>query len=155
MMPTLCYLLAASLQATGAWPRIEASFELRDLPGNPFVLADNDLRVTFAAPDGKPVTVPAFFDGGTTWRARLSPTSAGRWTVAGMTRNGQPLAVQAQPASFDVTGEPRAGIVRLVDGRFQRDGGEAYLPIGCNIGWGDRSGDVPWYMDRFAAAGCN
>lgn len=155
MMPTLCCLLAASLQATGAWPHIETSFELRDLPGNPFVVADNDIHVSFAAPDGKVTTVPAFFDGGTTWRARLTPGAVGRWTVASLSRNGQPLTVTPQPRTFDVTGEPKPGIVRLVDGRFQRDGGEPYLPLGCNIGWGDRNGDVPWYMAKFAAAGCN
>ncbi len=76
-------LLLLSL-LTGAGPaglRVEVSFELPRVQHNPFDFTANDVQATFLAPDGRERARPAFFDGGTTWRARLSPDqpAPGAW----------------------------------------------------------------------------
>src|SRR5262249_15522462 len=52
----------------GAGPKLEASFELVGVTGNPFDDTENDVRVTFRGPRGEITPLPAFFDGGSTWR---------------------------------------------------------------------------------------
>src|SRR5437660_11789725 len=52
------------IRGRGTYPKVEASFELGDVKGNPFDFAENDVIVTIAAQDGHTVKVPAFFDGG-------------------------------------------------------------------------------------------
>ena len=42
-------------------------------------IRDVTISVTFSGPDGAEVTVPAFWDGGDTWRVRFSPQTAGEW----------------------------------------------------------------------------
>ena len=42
-------------------------------------IRDVSLSVTFSGPGGAQVTVPAFWDGGQTWRVRFSPPTAGEW----------------------------------------------------------------------------
>lgn len=48
---------------------LQTGFDIPALTGNPFDLSQNDVRVTFKAPNGITGTIPAFFDGGTTWCA--------------------------------------------------------------------------------------
>ena len=38
------------------------------------------MEAVFNAPSGTTLTVPAFWDGGRTWRVRFSPTEPGKWT---------------------------------------------------------------------------
>jgi hypothetical protein len=45
---------------------------------NPYVEAS--ATATFAAPDGRTLALPLFWDGGTTWRLRFSPNALGRWS---------------------------------------------------------------------------
>ncbi len=156
MIWAACLLLAGSVSAPGLWPRIETSFELPALAGNPFDCVANDVQVTWTAADGSTRRVPAFFDGGTTWRARLAPDAAGTWQVGAVTHNGAPLTVAAIPAQFAVTGEPGLGYGRVRDdARGLLRGDEPYLPLGCNVGWSNQSGTVPEHLTRLAEAGCN
>jgi len=125
----------------GTYPKVEVRFELPDVKGNPFDYTENDVLVTFTTPDGRSVRVPAFFDGGKTWRVRYTPTTSGRHTISNVTLNGTP----AQPdkldrREFDVTGSPQPGFVRRDPKdrtRFVFDNGNNYYPIGHNVGWGD------------------
>ena len=153
----LAHLLAVAATPTGhgVYSRLEATFELPGLQGNPFDFTVNDVQATFRSPDGREVTRPAFFDGGSTWRARLAPDRAGTWRLATVTRNGQAVSVSSQ--TFTVTGEPQPGYLRVAaDGRgFVFDDGAPYYPLGCNIGWGNRDHDVPYYLTRLGEAGIN
>ena len=40
-----------------------------------------DVRVSFSGPSGRVKTVPAFWDGGATWRARFCPDEPGDWSA--------------------------------------------------------------------------
>jgi hypothetical protein len=135
-------LLCLALQAVAAgktYPMIEAAFDLPQVKGNPFDFTQNDVLVTFAAPDETDVTRPAFFDGGQTWRVRLTPTSPGRYTVRSVTLNGRAANPQnLGPLEFNVPDDPRPGFVRIDPDnnmRFILDDGSPYYPVGYNLGW--------------------
>ena len=100
--------------AGGTYQKLEAAFELPQVQGNPFDFMQNDVKVSFAGPDGSEATLPAFFDGGQTWRVRDTPTAPGRYTIRAVTLNGQDARPRnLQPSEFEVTGRPRPGFVRL------------------------------------------
>lgn len=129
------------VRARGSYPKVEASFELPDIQGNPFDYTENDVLVTFSTPDGRSVRVPAFFDGGKTWRVRYTPDTQGRLTITSVSRNGVPVQPEKfDRREFDVTGTPKPGFVRRDPkdrSRFIFDNGNNYYPIGHNVGWGD------------------
>ena len=141
--------------------RVEASFSLPNLAGNPFDYTQNDVRATIQAPDGSSVQIPAFFDGGTAWRVRYHPAGAGRYTVTALTRNGSPIpSTDLAPRTFSVAGNGGAGFVRRDlknDTRLVFDSGAAYYPIGNDAAWG--KGDNPAYLlgilDKMGASGEN
>jgi hypothetical protein len=150
-------LLPLLLLTAAAYPRLEVAFELPNLTGNPFDYRDNDVQVTFAGPDGASFTAPAFFDGGATWRARHTPDRPGRWRVNGVSLNGKEIALRFEPLP-EVSGPATPGFVRIDPAdpkRFVTSDGAPYLPLGHNIAWGDRQGDVPWYLKQLGAAGGN
>lgn len=53
--------------------------------GNPF---DASIKVTFNAPGGGNKTVEAFYDGGSTWKARCYVNKVGKWTWSGGGKSG-------------------------------------------------------------------
>jgi len=159
---TLILLGCASLLVNAAPPtgrgvgaRVEFAFELPGLPGNPYDFTVNDVQATFGASDGRALTRPAFFDGGTTWRARIAPDMVGDWRLAKVTVNGADRGLTAGPLRVDALTDP--GLVRLAaDGRgFVFDDGTPYYPLGCNVGWGNRDHDVPYYLTKQGEAGTN
>jgi hypothetical protein len=125
--------------ANGTYPMQEAAFELPQVKGNPFDFMQNNVLVTFVAPDGSKVERPAFFDGGQTWRIRLTPTLPGKYTIQTVTLNGQDAKPQKlQPSEFDVAAPSTPGFVRLDpqnNKRFVLDDGSPYYPMGYNLGW--------------------
>lgn len=129
----------------GTYPMIETSFELPSVPGDPFDYEKVNVQVTFRRPGGSSVVIPAFFDGGKTWRARLTPTAPGHYSVVAVTLNKE-LAHEEklQPAQWDVTGEPQPGFVRIDradPARFVFDSGQRFYPLGNNEAW--PSSDMP------------
>ena len=50
------------------YPKIDAAFNITSLATDPFDYTQTDVRVQIAQPDGTTNSLPAFFDGGTTWR---------------------------------------------------------------------------------------
>ncbi len=139
----------------GAYARIEGSFTIEKLTGNPFDIEQNDIEVTLRPADGDVVRVPAFFDGGATWRFRYTPDRPGAIEVTGVSNKREPIEVaDLSERSFVVSGNPTAGFVRVSSadpGRFAFDDGSAYLPVGHNMAWGD----VPAMVTRAGAAGLN
>src|SRR5438552_2527066 len=88
----LSALLAVGLSVhADSYAKIEASFAITNLATDPFDYTVTDVRVQIIQPDSSTISLPAFFDGGTTWRVRHSPTLAGMYQVTGITLNSQPL----------------------------------------------------------------
>ena len=70
-----------NIPAQGTYPKIEASFNITNLTTDPFDYTVTDVRVQILQPDNSTVLLPAFFDGGTTWRVRHTPTLAGVYSI--------------------------------------------------------------------------
>ena len=92
-------------------------------------------------PDSSTVSLPAFFDGGTTWRVRHTPTMAGLYSISNITLNGSPLSFSnLSPASWTVTGFPTSpGFVRVDPAnprRFITSNGRRFFPVGQDVAWG-------------------
>ncbi|MDX1932019.1 MAG: DUF5060 domain-containing protein [Capsulimonadales bacterium] len=149
--------LSAPPSPTGAgtYAALETSFELPGLTGNPFDATENDIRATFAAPGGRSVTTLAFFDGGSTWRVRYTPTAAGTYELRSITRNGRPFPFSSQSAKrFVVQGKPTPGFIRVDPKhptRLAFENGAPYYPIGHNVAW--KSGDTPDVAEIFDRMG--
>ncbi len=131
---------APGFAQTAAYPRLEASFTLSGVATDPFDYVATDVKVRIAAPDSTTNTVPAFFDGGSTWRVRHTPMAAGTFTVAGITLNGSPVSVGSlQPSAWKVAGQPISpGFVRRDPSnpqRFITSNGRRFYPIGHNVAW--------------------
>lgn len=124
-------------RSRGTYARIEGSFELPDIQGNPFDYTENDVMVTVMTPDNRNVKLPAFFDGGKTWRVRYSPDLSGRHQITKVQVNGRDVQPQKfDRRDFDVSGSPDAGFVRKDTRdktRFAFDNGNSYFPLGQNV----------------------
>ena len=83
-----CGLAGLASARYAAYPKIEASFNITGISTDPAVLFDyaqTDVKVDVLQPDETTVTLPAFYDGGTTWRVRHTPTMAGDFQITGIT----------------------------------------------------------------------
>lgn len=135
-------LIAGSAPANpgDSYPRIEASFNLPNFATDPFDYTTTDVRVQIVQPDGSSVSLPAFYDGGSTWRVRHTPLAPGPYRIAVVTLNGQPVsAANLQPTAWNVT-DPATGpgFVRVDPAnprRFITDSGRRYFPVGENVAW--------------------
>ncbi len=76
ILTILSICVPAQIHAQGTYPKIEASFTVNTPIADPFDYS-NDVRVLMVQPDASTISLPAFFDGGTTWRVRHTPTMAG------------------------------------------------------------------------------
>ncbi|WP_157947562.1 DUF5060 domain-containing protein [Abditibacterium utsteinense] len=146
-------------RAARTFSKIETSFRIAGEISDPFDFTKNDVRAAIRLPDGKILSLPAFFDGAQTWRVRHTPGAAGKYQVVAITRNGQKLPVQTEPQSWIVDGETQPGFVR-VDAknprRFALDSGARYYPFGTNAAWtGGDAPDYPVWFSRFKASGQN
>ena len=136
---SLCALLAMTIAARAAsYPKIEASFSITNLATDPFDYTVTDVRVQILQPDSSTLSLPAFFDGVTTWRVRHTPMLPGVYQITGITLNGQALVVSnLQPASWAVSGTPTGpGYVRVDPAntnKFITSNGRRYFPIGHNV----------------------
>jgi hypothetical protein len=158
--PVLIFCIVRTALAGGSHPMLQTSFDIPVITGNPFDLSQNDVRVTFKAPNGITGTIPAFFDGGTTWRARFTPTTPGIYSVTAVTLNGQDAnPVNLNPTQFQVAGSVAPGFIRLDPKnkmRFIFDDGSPYYPLGFNLAWrGDGQPPLTQSLDRMGAAGVN
>ncbi|GAB4465269.1 MAG: hypothetical protein OHK0029_35790 [Armatimonadaceae bacterium] len=140
---------------TGSFRPIEISFQLSDLTGNPFDYQENDIRVSLQGPDGKAVSLPAFYDGDSTWRIRHTPSRTGKYRVREVTRNGKKVSPKGlMPSEVTVSEDSLPGFVRVDPKnplRFAFDNGTTYYPVGMNVAW--KSGDTPDVPDFFARMG--
>ena len=132
--------VAPNLQGARAYAPIEAAFDWPGFAGDPFDYARHDVRVSVRTPSGATVSLPAFFDGGATWRVRHSANAAGIYRVTGVFDNGHKLPLRARPQRWKVgaTSKPAGQWVRL-DARnarrFALSGGARFYPFGLNQAW--------------------
>jgi len=147
-----CHLI--KIQAQGTYPKIEASFNITSLTTDPFDYTVTDVRVQILQPDNSTVSLPAFFDGGTTWRVRHTPTIAGVYSIQGVNLNGTPISVaNQQPVSWTIAGPPTdAGFIRVDPSnprRFITANGKRFFPRGENVAWdanGHNVTNIFWKM---------
>jgi hypothetical protein len=128
------------IHAQGTYGKIEASFTVNAPIADPFDYS-NDVRVLIVQPDSSTVSLPAFNDGGTTWRVRHTPTMAGVYSISNITLNGSPLSFShLVPASWTVTGFPTSPGFVQVDPtnprRFITSNGRRFFPVGQDVAWG-------------------
>jgi len=152
---SVCALTKISAQ--GTYPKIEASFNITNLATDPFDYTATDVRVQIVQPDSSLVSLPAFFDGGTTWRVRHAPTMAGVYSISNVTMNGTSLSVvNLQPASWTVTGFPTSvGYVRVDPSsprRFITSNGRRFFPVGHNMAWSSPSANATNIFAKMGAA---
>jgi hypothetical protein len=142
------------------YPKIEASFNIAGISTNQAVLFDytkTDVKVTITQPDSSKVILPAFYDGGTTWRVRHTPAMAGNYWVTGVALNGSPITVNnLQPTNWNITGFPTsAGYVRVDPRnlrRFITSNGRRYFPVGENVAWDSDPYNVTNILPKLGAA---
>ena len=152
-MPVARVGLPVNQQGTRAYEKIEVAFEWPNFVGDPFDYLAHDVRVRLAGPDGTIVSLPAFFDGGTKWRARHTPRTPGTYNVVGVFDNGQKLNLPARPQRFKVNKSSALDNAWVrVDAqnarRFSLADGRRFYPFGLNQGW--VSGDQKGYEEKFA-----
>jgi hypothetical protein len=139
------------VSAQGTYSKLEASFNITNLTTDPFNYEVTDVGVRIVQPDNSVLTLPAFYDGGTTWRVRHMPTMAGTYTVSGVILNGAPLTVSGlQPASWTVAGPPTSpGFIRVDPNNNQRfvyGNGKRYFPVGEDVAYDITDGSTPHYV---------
>jgi hypothetical protein len=125
------------------YPKIEASFTISGISTDPVVLFDytqTDVKVAILQPDSTTVTLPAFYDGGTTWRVRHSPAMPGIYQITGVTLNGSTISVGSlQPSSWVVSGFPTSPGFVSVDpantNKFITSNGRRHFPLGNDVAW--------------------
>jgi len=144
------------LLAQGTYPKIEASFTVNVPIADPFDYS-NDVRVQIIQPDSTMLSLPAFFDGGTTWRVRHTPTMAGLFSISNVTLNGSLLPISnLQPASWTITGFPsNPGYVQVDPGnprRFITSNGRRFFPVGQDVAWSSPSSDILNVFPKMGAA---
>jgi hypothetical protein len=151
-------LLTPFHTAGQSYPRLEASFNLAGLATDPFDYSVTDVKVQWKLPDTSSLSVPAFFDGGTTWRVRHTPHMAGQYQIEAITLNGSPSAFTGLTSNnWCVSGPPNGpGFIRIDPTnprRFVTDDGHRYFPVGHNVGWNPNvSNDFPRIFQRMGAA---
>jgi hypothetical protein len=144
----------------GVYPKIETSFNLPEAKGDPYDYEKVNVQVTLKQPDGTTVDVPCFFDGGTTWRMRYTPSAAGQYNVVSVKLNHEIAHEEKlEKKDWTVNGEPIPGFVRIERGdhtRFVLDNGAHFFPLGHNQAWqSDKLPDIPEMFTKMHDAGEN
>ncbi|MBK7931738.1 MAG: DUF4038 domain-containing protein [Bryobacterales bacterium] len=128
--------IAAALQAVEVeqYRPHDFTFTAR-VEGNPFEV---DLRAEFHGPDGRQLTIPAFFDGNGQWKVRFSAPVPGEWTMRTLSPvaalHGKTESIQARPNTHRHT----HGALRvdpLHPYHFQFEDGTRFFLMGYEADW--------------------
>ena len=172
--------LLANTRKVQRGQKFELTFDLDATFDNPFDPDQIDVTCRFETPDGRALTVPAFFyvpysrdekgriagHGKPAWKVRFTPRKTGiyRYRVTARDRTGKE---QSREGRMECTAGEYKGFVRVSDdNRFylEFDSGEPYLPVGINLfSWArlgqqiprDRLPALETYMKRLAEHGGN
>lgn len=172
---------AISVQRRGeglvrAYDRVELEVRLERQYENPFDPGQIAVDAKVTSPDGTKVVVPGFWGrdfpntfqdplgikaramGEASFRVRICPTRAGRWTIVVVAKD-QHGTVQSDPMAIDVASSANPGFVRVSPANQQYlkfDGGGAYFPVGMNIAWADGEHEkdyLEWFSKLHEAGG--
>jgi hypothetical protein len=143
--------------AGGTYSRIDTSFNLPGLATDPFNYEVTDVKVDILQPDASTITLPAFFDGGTTWRVRHTPALSGTYSITAIRLNGAPAAFSnLTPTNWVVTGFPTgAGYVKVDPAnprRFLTSNGRRFYPVGEDMAWSSPSANALNIFPKMGAA---
>lgn len=104
------------------WAPYELVFESDRDRGDPYL--DVDLRIDWTGPSGQSLSVPAFWDGGRTWRARFRPEAEGEWRWLSVSSDesdhglhGHSGAISSRPDPTNPNPLLRHGRVRISEDR--------------------------------------
>ena len=161
--PNAQLVLSRPTQAVPRLCELELTVVAKVEVKNPYDPNEMDMRVRFTSSSGKSVTVPAFYfahpqdNGKRGWRARFTPTVAGRWSavVDATTKDGH---TRSQRIVFTVSPRSAQGFVRVskANPRYLAfDTGKTFYPIGLNLGWwrDDALRDYTRWLDALQANG--
>ncbi|MCB1122032.1 MAG: DUF4038 domain-containing protein, partial [Verrucomicrobiae bacterium] len=139
----------------------EAVFNATGKYGNPYLELEATAEVK--SPDGRDHSVPLFWDGGNTWKLRISPYIKGNWSYTVKTKdrglNGKRGSFECVDSDFKGSIEPMPGSPH----HFQRQDGTPFLFWG-DTAWGlylDQKDEalnresVFRYIDKRAGEGVN
>jgi hypothetical protein len=131
---TLSGVNAALAQDVPIYGRFEAEFNHSSQSSNPY--RQLSATMTLTQPDGHTVTVPLFWDGGSTWRARFSPWLTGTWRY---TTSSADKGLDNKSGSFEcVTSTNKGSLVQMPNAAYHF----AYQD-GTPVWW---LGDTNWYQ---------
>lgn len=154
----LCLVWVALGSLAQSYPRLDAAFNLSGVATDPFDFTATDVRVQIALPDASALSLPAFFDGGMSWRVRHTPRTAGTYQITGITLNGAPVVYTGLTVTnWTVAGPPTGpGYIRIDPTNprcFVTDDGRRFFPAGHNVAWNPNvSNDYPRIFQRMGAA---
>lgn len=135
----------------GAYPMLETTFQLPGVTGDPFDYEKTNVQVTLKRADGSNIHIPAFFDGGTTWKMRYTPTAPGVYSVVEVKLNNEIVhESKMDKKEWTVNGSPKPGFIRKDRGNntlFVFDSGQRYYPLGHNVAWQTKG--LPDYSEIF------
>jgi hypothetical protein len=117
----------------GRYEIFEASFEAAEAPANPYVQVSAEAAIT--RPDGGRWSIPLFWDGGKTWRVRVSPDVPGAWSYT--VRSAAP-GLNGRSGRFHCVDSTRPGglqPLRSSPSHFQRQNGTRFWFLG-DTAWG-------------------
>ncbi|HXR09080.1 MAG TPA: DUF4038 domain-containing protein [Candidatus Acidoferrum sp.] len=164
MMATAAVAATADPAATlvPRWQPHDFDFHSDRMPQNPFQAA---FSVEASGPGGLKLIVPGFYDGGGTWKARVSPTAEGEWSL--LTHADLP-GLDQQRASFrcgqNTSLKVHGGL--RVDPQhphhFIFEDGSRFFLMGYECDWlwaldmkDPALGTVNRFLDKLAASGFN
>ena len=129
---------AAMAQDVPRYSMVERSFETTGQYDNPYIQVQADAVLTL--PDASTRSLPLFWDGGRTWKLRISPHVIGSWSYVVRSDddglNGQTGTIQCVESSLVGGIEP----MKDYSNHFQRQDGSPFLF------WGDTAWGL--YLDK-------
>jgi len=91
----------AAQLATEEWNMVEITLTAGGTYASPY--KDVDVEATFTAPDQTTMTMPGFWDGGSTWKIRFAPNQIGNWTYVTSSTNLSDTGLHGQTGTIAVT----------------------------------------------------
>jgi hypothetical protein len=141
------------IRSVGEWAYVSKRAYL-----SPF--ADVEVTGLFTGPDGKTLSMPAFYDGDGTWKVRFNPRKVGRWTLRLTSRPHNPDFDQT--ATFEATPNEHRGSLVATPGTawgYTYENGEPFFAFGDTVydlfGMDYCGGDVAGFIQRRVSQGFN
>lgn len=125
---TACAAALSAQSRTGRYEIHEAGLQASGSYGNPYVEVRADAAIT--GPDGTEWRTPLFWDGGKTWKLRVSPDAPGAWKYR-VTSNDAGL--DGKSGSFTCVESGKAGSIvpsKRWPGHFERQNGSPFWFMG-------------------------